>query len=199
MIVRRKQAMYEGLSQKGCNMGVKVRNQDVEELEYELKQLENPLDANKDVNNIVKEELDYKALFEKENSIKDICANYFEGLEWVFKYYMKGCSDWKWKYNYHYPPLFVDLIKYVPHFASEFIVPNTNAPFSPYAQLSYVLPPEQLSLLPEKIRNYLFKTYPKLTSQMEFQWAFCRYFWEAHVNLPHIEINELEAFVAKGK
>jgi hypothetical protein len=38
---------------------MKVRNQDVEELEFELNQLENPLDANKDVNNIVKEELDY--------------------------------------------------------------------------------------------------------------------------------------------
>ena len=66
--------MYEGLSQKGCIMGVKVRNQDVEELEYELNQLENPLDANKDINNIVKEELDYKALYEallQQNKNKD--------------------------------------------------------------------------------------------------------------------------------
>jgi hypothetical protein len=103
-----------------------------------------------------------------------------EGLEWVFKYYTKGCPDWKWKYNYHYPPLFADLIKYVPHFASEFIAPNTSAPFSPYVQLSYVLPPEQLCLLPEKISAYLFEHYPELTTKMEFQWAFCRYFWEAH-------------------
>ena len=70
-----KKTMYEGLSQKGCIMGVKVRNQDVEELEYELNQLENPLDANKDVNNIVKEELDYKALFEKLQQENDELQN----------------------------------------------------------------------------------------------------------------------------
>ena len=70
-----KKTMYEGLSQKGCIMGVKVRNQDVEELEYELNQLENPLDADKDVNNIVKEELDYKALFEKLQQENDELQN----------------------------------------------------------------------------------------------------------------------------
>jgi hypothetical protein len=35
-------------------------------------------------------------------------------------------------------------------------------------------------LLPERIRTYLFDTYPELQENMEFQWAFCRYFWEAH-------------------
>ena len=70
-----KKTMFEGLSQKGCIMGVKVRNQDVEELEYELNQLENPLDANKDINNIIKEELDYKALFEKLQQENDELQN----------------------------------------------------------------------------------------------------------------------------
>ena len=128
----------------------------------------------------------YKSLFHLSEDtddslfVKTVSINYLEGLEWVFKYYTKGCPDWKWKYNYHYPPLFADLIKYVPHFASEFIAPNTNMPFSPYVQLSYVLPPEQLSLLPEQISAYLFENYPELKTKMEFQWAFCRYFWEAH-------------------
>jgi 5'-3' exonuclease len=140
----------------------------------------------------------YNALFYKPEHIDDnmfaksVSINYLEGLEWVFKYYTKGCPDWKWKYNYHYPPLFADLIKYVPHFASEFIVPNTNAPFSPYTQLSYVLPPEQLTLLPEKIRTYLFKTYPSLEVQMEFQWAFCRYFWEAHNKNVPLSLKDME-------
>jgi hypothetical protein len=26
-------------------------------------------------------------------------------------------------------------------------------------------------------------------------WAYCRYFWEAHVQLPDIDIDELERFV----
>jgi 5'-3' exonuclease len=128
----------------------------------------------------------YKTLFhlsetiEHASFVKMVCINYLEGLEWVYKYYTSGCPDWKWKYNYHYPPLLVDLIKYVPHFATEFIAPNTNIPFSPFVQLSYVLPPSQMGLLPERIRTYLFETYPELQENMDFQWAFCRYFWEAH-------------------
>ena len=128
----------------------------------------------------------YNALFHEpehtspEVFVKTVSTNYLEGLEWVFKYYTKGCPDWKWKYNYHYPPLFSDLVKYVPHLATEFVRPTASIPFSPYVQLSYVLPPEQLCLLPDKIRTHLFETYPELQSKMEFQWAFCRYFWEAH-------------------
>ena len=36
-------------------------------------------------------------------------------------------------------------------------------------------------------------------SDCEFVWAFCRYFWEAHVQLPDIDINELEKFVNENK
>ena len=32
-------------------------------------------------------------------------------------------------------------------------------------------------------------------SDCEFIWAYCKYFWEAHVQLPHIDINELETFI----
>uniref|UniRef100_A0A6C0K024 Xrn1 N-terminal domain-containing protein n=1 Tax=viral metagenome TaxID=1070528 RepID=A0A6C0K024_9ZZZZ len=140
----------------------------------------------------------YNSLFHKPETddhveyVKAVSINYLEGLEWVFKYYTKGCPDWKWKYNYHYPPLCADLIKYVPHFATEFICKNTNAPFSPYVQLSYVLPPAQMHLLPEKIRNHLFTMYPGLSAKMEFQWAFCRYFWEAHNKNAPFGLKEME-------
>ena len=30
----------------------------------------------------------------------------------------------------------------------------------------------------------------------EFTWAFCRYFWEAHVELPEIDVDNLETFVS---
>jgi 5'-3' exonuclease len=134
----------------------------------------------------------YKSLFGEVDKIC-VCNNYLEGLEWTFKYYSNGCPDWKWKYNYHYPPLFKDLVLYIPHFETDFISENSNGPLSPYSQLSYVLPKNQLKLLPEKMARFLNENYPEFyPDNYEFQWAFCRYFWEAHPLLPEVPISLLE-------
>ena len=141
----------------------------------------------------------YKSLFhhyneeKHEENIKNISMNYIEGLEWVYKYYTGGCPNWKWKYNYHYPPLFKDLVKYIPHFETDFITNVDNNSFLSETQLSYVLPYSQLDLLPNNICNFLRQNYLELyPDNYEFQWAFCRYFWEAHPILPEISIELLE-------
>lgn len=137
----------------------------------------------------------YKVLFHCDRSadnIKNICNNYLEGLEWVLRYYTENCPNWKWKYNYHYPPLFADLIKYVPHFEMDFVKHDTEQ-FSYLAQLAYVLPYSNLHLLPNNIREFLQKHYNELYPEYyDFQWAFCRYFWEAHPILPDIDVKLLE-------
>jgi len=132
----------------------------------------------------------YKTLLNNSN-IKDVCINYLEGLEWVYKYYTNACPDWRWKYNYSYPPLFSDLCKYVPHFETNFIERGIQRPFSPYLQLAYVLPTSNQDLLPKNICEFLKKNYSDLyPERFGFQWAFCRYFWESHPLLPEIK-NEL--------
>ena len=120
------------------------------------------------------EERYYTVLFHKarnQENVKSICINYLEGIEWVFKYYSGDCPDWRWAYNYHYPPLFVDLQHYIPDFSTTFI-PQFRPAFSSRVQLAYVLPSN--------------------TKDLEFKWAFCRYFWEAHVCFPPISIEALE-------
>jgi 5'-3' exonuclease len=132
----------------------------------------------------------YKTLFHNDN-IKDICINYLEGLEWVYKYYTNECIDWKWKYKYHYPPLFSDLNKFIPHFEMNFIKNGKQTSFSPYTQLAYVLPSSNLELLPKNICVFLKDNYSELyPDNYDFQWTFCRYFWESHPLLPEIS-NEL--------
>jgi len=129
-----------------------------------------------------------------ERSIKGVCVNYLEGLEWVFKYYTNGCPDWKWKYHYSYPPLLKDLIRFIPERNTDFIKDHVdNQPFTPYLQLSYVLPYSQFGLLPPKIEDFLKTNYSAYyPRKYGFKWAFCRYFWEAHPELPEIHIGLLE-------
>ena len=141
----------------------------------------------------------YSRFFSKEGtSTKEICMNYLEGLEWVCKYYICGCPDWKWKYKYMYPPLLRDLAPFVPNYKKDFFSPNSSShssSISPYVQLAYVLPRNQLFLLPKEKQDILLTKYGHLYPEgtnLEFKWAFCRYLWEAHVCLPEISLNILE-------
>ncbi len=141
----------------------------------------------------------YKVLFNIEyndKNIKQICINYLEALEWNFKYYTKGCCDWRWTYHYHYPPLMEDLVKYIPYFDTEFIKENNNKPVSDFVQLAYVLPKNSLHLLPtdkyKLIQNHITNFY---SDNCNFQWSYCKYFWEAHVMLPHINLANLESIL----
>ena len=136
----------------------------------------------------------YGRLFGIEDKKKDICVNYLEGLEWVLKYYTNGCADWRWKYHYTYPPLLRDLAPCVPKYKIDFIKEKKPAPFLPNVQLAYVLPKDQLHLLPEIYYKFLLEKYGHLypDKNYKFKWAFCRYLWESHICLPDIPIEEIE-------
>jgi 5'-3' exonuclease len=145
----------------------------------------------------------YKCLFDvdiDETRKKQICTNYLEGLEWTMKYYTTGCPDWRWCYNHNYPPLFSDLLHYIPVFDAEFVPNKKPSPVTELVQLAYVMPKQSLHLLPEKLYESLVKNHSDwYKGDCEFVWSYCRYFWEAHVQLPHIDIDELEQFVIANK
>ena len=127
---------------------------------------------------------------------KQISMNYLEGLEWTFKYYTQGCVDWRWTYDYDYPPLLVDLFKYIPSFDATMVDNSNTEPVSELVQLSYVLPGVSLGLLPKTIEIALRKYYAHCyIEQHDFCWAFCRYFWEAHALMPSFDINALEKLI----
>ena len=141
----------------------------------------------------------YKTLFElriDDDRRREISINYLEGLEWTMKYYSTGCADWRWTYNYYYPPLLADLIKHVPYFAHTFVPFKPANPVSQLVQLSYVLPPSGMDLLPAALKNKLLKSEPAwYVGNYTFLWAFCKFFWEAHVEMPKIDIKRLEEIV----
>lgn len=131
---------------------------------------------------------------------EDIAINYLEGLEWTMKYYTTGCPDWRWQYKYNYPPLLQDLIKHIPIYNKEFIVYKSINPVSEMVQLCYVLPRHSLNLLPKKLYFELLRKYDHwYKGNCEFVWAYCRYFWESHVEMNDIDIDELERFIENHK
>jgi len=152
----------------------------------------------------------YESLFFVKNGImtqeekQGFCTSFLEGLEWNMKYYTVGCADWRWKYNYHYPPLLQDLIQFIPYFEHSYF-PKIQSqiqsqslgkgPVLPLVQLCYVLPQESHTFLPSHVQKILkthFSTcYPR-DNEIEYVWAFCKYFWESHIMLPEIDLDIME-------
>ena len=145
------------------------------------------------------------AIYASNNELrKEICLNYLEGLEWTFKYYTQGCVNWRWYYHFNYPPLLTDLLHYIPIFSTSFLNNNlTNTqqltstnPINELVQLCYVLPRSSLYLLPNELKNYLLTHHSNwYKTDCDFIWAYCNYFWESYVDLPYININELENII----
>ena len=129
---------------------------------------------------------------------KQVSINYMEGLEWVMNYYTSGCIDWRWKYNYNYPPLLSDLIKYIPQWECNFLEKKSKNPVTSQVQLAYVLPRSSLYLIPNNKYLTLLKHVPEYyENNGDLQWAFCKYIWESHAVLPDIDIENLEYLLNK--
>lgn len=141
----------------------------------------------------------YKSLFNVDidnKRRKQICINYLEALEWIFRYYTHECPDYRWKYNYEYSPLLEDLVKYIPVFNTQFIKNNNNLSITPLTQLLYVLPLQNIKEMYPDIYVKLIEKYSDFyTDEAEIVWAFKKYFWESSPKLPEIDINLLEDFV----
>jgi 5'-3' exonuclease len=127
----------------------------------------------------------YMALFGEQitdRRCQTYCTNYLEGLEWTFQYYTRGCIDWRWRYKYAYAPLLEDLVRFVPTATTATSAPlisqKPKDPIQDTEQLAYVLPPVfQAALIPSR-RDAIV---PLKLSDVRFTWAYCKYFWEAHV------------------
>jgi 5'-3' exonuclease len=179
--------------------------------EYELKKLNNKPMYNRDseiyinpcsnywkeryyeelfgINDYISDEM-YRGINKGHELVKDICINYLEGMEWILKYYSIGCVNTMWKYKYHYPPLFSDLVKYVPDFVMDIVEKNNNKIISK-TQLCYVLPEKSYNLLPDELKQYMLLNYKNEKSKKLIH-KYCKYLWESHLDLENININKLD-------
>ena len=81
---------------------------------------------------------------------------------------------------------------------------NSNNKFSPLEQLCYVLPTHSSrNIIPTTLRNMIIYTGANkswiehkhldadLYNSVEISMSFCRYLWEAHINLPSVNIEQM--------
>ena len=85
----------------------------------------------------------------------------------------------------------------MPYFDTELIEEKTEKnPVTDLVQLSYVLPKASLNMLPKRVEARLLQQYGHLyRTDYEFKWAYCKYFWEGHVEFPSVKIEDLEILV----
>lgn len=129
----------------------------------------------------------YEILFHEENVddsfIQRVCISYIEGIQWCLAYYTGECIDTEWFYHYAYPPLFSDLVKYIPKQQCDLFPNPIKSIKSSTEQLCIVLPPSSYYLLPlkiqEKMNQYINFTGFDITN-IHLQWDFCTYLWESH-------------------
>jgi len=138
----------------------------------------------------------YNVLFDcdyNEERVKYICIRYLEALEWTYAYYRDGCIDWRWCYPYHYAPLLCDLVRYVPHFLTTMVERKPKNPIDAETQLCYVLPRPYHNLLSVDTANILKYEFGNCyKTEWEMRWAYCKYFWESHADMPPIDIDLLQ-------
>lgn len=135
----------------------------------------------------------YKLLLDVDieyTSTRKSCINYLESLEWTLHYYTFGCKNTRWSYHYMYPPLLEDLVTYIPSFKTAF-VEVVKQPITADVQLAFVLPPQSKHLLSHSMREKM-KSFHEKNKDIEIEWAFCKYFWEAHIKLSPISIGDIE-------
>ena len=119
---------------------------------------------------------------------------YVKSLDWTLSYYLNGCVDWRWGYNYLYTPLLDDLYQFIPTLNTVFFSKININPVTPHTQLAYVLPKTSYHLLDVKVAEVMnTKKYRNYHTDISLEWAYCKYFWESKLVFNNdIDINDLE-------
>lgn len=108
-----------------------------------------------------------------EDQVTQMCKDYFKNLVWVYKYYVEKLPSWGESYTWHYPPLMMDLAKYLNDLRKlSPLHPNVlkvttfelSRPSLPFEQLLSVLSPFSYKILPKELQ-YLMTDKKSLFNQ----------------------------------
>jgi 5'-3' exoribonuclease 2 len=152
-------------------------------LTYDEKKLHEPIINRNDEKEIFKNMDDWRIKYYKyfnidgEKNVDLLCKNYIESYIWTINYYLKGCINWSWSYNYHFGPSLYDLVKYLEKnksFDIETDIETDTNIITPYKQLQLVLPESSFNLSKRKLNKNRKLNYPdeliKCTLLKRYDW-----------------------------
>jgi len=128
-----------------------------------------------------------------ESNIRACCGEFLRGMQWVMRYYTKGCPSWEWFYPFHYAPLLQDLAAFT---ATVDVTMKIGEPLHPVEQLLAVLPRQSVGALPEELHeavedptSVLARFYPE-TFHTDYTEA--NFSYQGITQLPFINCNKLK-------
>lgn len=133
----------------------------------------------------------------QEQTIKNVCQNYLDGIYWITQYYFGKCKSWNWVFNYSHAPFICDLSKFIK--TRHYNMNNSNIsignPLDASVQLLCVIPPQYYILLdpsyiPLMISDkspigYMFPSSFLIDTHNEM-------YWQCSPFLPNIDINKIK-------
>ena len=129
--------------------------------------------------------------------VDELRQAYFEGLNWVLRYYYRGVASWTWYYPYHYAPMASDLCEGLGQLSVKF---DYGRPFYPFEQLMAVQPPASSHLLPEQFRHFMTEESsplkPFFPDEIKIDFEGKRNSWEGVVLLPFLNEKILKDAIA---
>jgi 5'-3' exonuclease len=133
----------------------------------------------------------YAESFTEGQDIKDLCHQYFVGMQWVLSYYTRGVPDWKWCFKHHYAPFAHELAEHITDF--KFPVKRVTEPTTPFQQLLSVLPPKSSALIPVPLSQLLTDSISSIKKfcpeKFEVDLSGKRREWEGIVLLPMVDFS----------
>jgi 5'-3' exonuclease len=135
----------------------------------------------------------YKKLFKSNytaSTFQKISTNYLEMIEWNIKYYSMDVPNWETYYHFNYPPLFKDLIHFIPNSNLSLLKSKTIHPLTSNQLLAYVLPKEHLQLLPPDIYDKI--KHKHWYDKCDIEWSYCNFFWESNILCNDIPLKDLK-------
>lgn len=94
-----------------------------------------------------------KMNIKSEEELNKACAEYIQGMVWIYKYYFFECPSWDYYFPHYYAPFMVDL-KATTITKMEFAL---SKPIKPFEQLLCVLPSMSMNLLPKSFRGFYYE------------------------------------------